>query len=210
MAQFKGFTELKLDFKEKYIEIIGKKREFPTYTTQLINIANQNAQGTRPIVVGKMSELIKQCPDKTYEGWKKWYLETHPNAIDNATDKIIDMINKMRDAMGLINRKMVREWVEDLAIDKTAEGLIIQEIIFKMLSKIMKIDYKEATIQEESQNIDGYLGDQPVQIKSETYLSKKSSIREVITIPIIYYKKTEKYLYIYCDKNLKIPKLDKF
>ena len=79
-----------------------------------------------------------------------------------------------------------------------------------MLSKIMKVDYKEATIQEESQNIDGYLGDQPVQIKSETYTSKKSSIREVIAIPIIYYKKTEKYFYIYCDKNLKIPKLDKF
>ena len=125
MAQFKGFTELKLDFKEKYIEIIGKKREFPTYTTQLINIANQNAQGTRPIVVGKMSELIKQCPDKTYEGWKKWYLETHPNAIDNATGKIMDMISKIRDAMGLINRKLIREWVEDLVIDKTAEGLII-------------------------------------------------------------------------------------
>lgn len=31
---------------------------FPKYTTQIINIANQNAGGTRPKVVGQMSELI--------------------------------------------------------------------------------------------------------------------------------------------------------
>jgi hypothetical protein len=32
---------------------------FPKYATQLINLANQNGQGTRPEVVGQMSELIK-------------------------------------------------------------------------------------------------------------------------------------------------------
>lgn len=31
---------------------------FPQYTSQLINWANQNAQGTRPKVVGQMSELF--------------------------------------------------------------------------------------------------------------------------------------------------------
>lgn len=30
---------------------------FPKYTSQLINWANQNAQGTRPVVVGQMSEF---------------------------------------------------------------------------------------------------------------------------------------------------------
>lgn len=34
--------------------------EFPKYATQIINLANQNAQGTRPTVVGQMSELIKK------------------------------------------------------------------------------------------------------------------------------------------------------
>ncbi len=32
--------------------------DFPKYTTQVINLANQNAQGTRPAIVGQMSELI--------------------------------------------------------------------------------------------------------------------------------------------------------
>jgi len=33
--------------------------EFPKYVGPLINLSNQYAQGTRPKVVGQMSELIK-------------------------------------------------------------------------------------------------------------------------------------------------------
>jgi hypothetical protein len=39
-------------------------------------------------MVGQMSELIQECPHKTFEGWKKWYLKKHPNSIENATEKI--------------------------------------------------------------------------------------------------------------------------
>ncbi|GEM_PF-2690725 len=40
-------------------ELLGAKSfDFPKYSTQLMNLANQNAQGTRPAVVGQMSELI--------------------------------------------------------------------------------------------------------------------------------------------------------
>jgi hypothetical protein len=35
---------------------------FPKYTTKLMNLANQNAQGTRPQIVGQMSELIHSAP----------------------------------------------------------------------------------------------------------------------------------------------------
>lgn len=66
-------------------ELIGKVKNFPKYTTQIINLANQNAQGTRSRVVGQMSELIQECPEKTYEGWKNWYLGKYPDAIGNAT-----------------------------------------------------------------------------------------------------------------------------
>jgi hypothetical protein len=56
-------------------DLVGKSTDFPKYTTQIINLANQNAQGTRPKVVGQMSELIEQCPKGTYEEWVKWYSE---------------------------------------------------------------------------------------------------------------------------------------
>ena len=48
-------------------DIAVKITEFPKYTSQLMNLANQNAQGTRPKVVGQLSDLIQECPKKTYK-----------------------------------------------------------------------------------------------------------------------------------------------
>lgn len=47
---------------------------FPKYVTQIINLANQNAQGTRPKVVGQLSDLIQEFPGKTIDEWEQWYL----------------------------------------------------------------------------------------------------------------------------------------
>jgi len=63
--------------------------ELPKYVTQILNIANQNAQGTRPKVVGQMSELIKEFPDNTLEEWEKWYIEKHPDAVETATKELL-------------------------------------------------------------------------------------------------------------------------
>ena len=69
--------------------------DFPKYTSQLMNWANQNAQGTRPRVVGQLSELFpqyrKECGDGeeiSIGGWERWYSERYPDSIDEAADKI--------------------------------------------------------------------------------------------------------------------------
>jgi len=69
-------------------EIVGEAKTFPKYTTQIINLANQNSQGTRPKVVGQLSDLIQECPHKEYAKWKEWYLNKKKNAISDATEKI--------------------------------------------------------------------------------------------------------------------------
>lgn len=191
------FQEIRLNIETSFKDIAGEPKQFPKYTTQLINLANQNSKGTVPKVVGQMSELIQQCPQKEFEAWKKWYLENYPDSIENATKKILPMIANMKKAMDLIDEDMVRQWVEDLVLTKTAEGLIIQEIILKYIANEKGVNWRLASSEEESKNIDGFLGDTPVQIKSESYLSKKPTVREEIDIEIIYYKKTAKYLYIY-------------
>ena len=60
--------------------------EFPKYTTQLMNIANQNSQATRPRHVGQLSELIQEFPGQTFEEWVTWYQDRYPEAIDEATE----------------------------------------------------------------------------------------------------------------------------
>ena len=65
--------------------------EFPKYATQVINLVNSNAGGTRPKVVGQMSELIKEFDGRSIDEWIEWYTERYPNAVNDATEKIWSM-----------------------------------------------------------------------------------------------------------------------
>lgn len=181
---------LKIKNEELIRELIGEIKDFPRYTTQLMNLANQNAQGTRPRVVGQLTELIKECPENTYEGWKKWYLERYPRAVENATEKIHEMVIKLQDAIRDIDKTMVRRWVEDLVIEKTFVGLRFQEAILKRVASMRKEKYRFATPQEESRGIDGFIGDTPVSIKPDTYKTK-DFLPEEIGAKIIFYRKTK-------------------
>jgi hypothetical protein len=50
--------------------------EFPKYTTQIMNTANQNSQGTRPATVGQLNEIIEeykeQYPEGDFEDWRQF------------------------------------------------------------------------------------------------------------------------------------------
>lgn len=183
-------TKVKISNKE-IKELLGiTSFEFPKYSTQILNLANQNAQGTRPSVVGQMSELIQEFSGKSIKEWENWYLEKHPETINRATDKIIDMINNFKDVMNQIDRKLVEKWVHDLVIIKTFIGLRFQEAILNKISKILNQKYRLANPEEESIGIDGFIGNIPVSIKPETYKIKKN-LNEKIGVKIIYYKKNK-------------------
>ena len=93
--------------------------EFPKYVTQFINLANSNAGGTRPQVVGQMSELIQEFPGNSLEEWIEWYSERQPDAVNNATDRIYNMYQNISQAFAAIDRDMIEAWVKDLVYTKT-------------------------------------------------------------------------------------------
>jgi hypothetical protein len=125
--------KVKITFDEiKNIEI-GEVPEFPKYTTQLLNLANQNSQSTRPRVVGQMSELIQEFKGSTIDDWINWYEEKHPDAREKASDKIEGMVHKLSDAIDKIDRNMIEKWVKDLVLYKTFIGLHFQEAIIRKL-----------------------------------------------------------------------------
>lgn len=182
-------------------DLVGDIKSFPRYATQLINLANQNAQGTRPRAVGQLTELIKECPQRTYEGWKKWYLGKYPYAIENAAERIHEMVIKLQEAIRDIDKAMVRKWVEDLVIEKTFVGLRFQEAILKKVASIKKEKYRLATPEEESRGTDGFIGPMPVSIKPDTYKTK-DFLPEEIGAKIIIYRKTKTGLEIDADAIL--------
>jgi hypothetical protein len=180
--------ELKIKNSQITQDVVGKVVEFSKYITQIINLANQNAQGTRPKVVGQMSELIKQFPGQTYEEWVSWYLEQMPSAVDNATERICEMVKNLALAVPKIDDAMIKRWVQDLVLTKTFVGFCFQESILKAISVKKHQNYRVATPQDESKGIDGYIGETPVSIKPLTYKTK-NMLAEKIEAKMVYYEK---------------------
>ena len=175
--------------------------DFPKYTTQLLNLANQNSQATRPKVVGQMSNLIEETDARTFAEWKKWYVHRHPDAIQTAKEKVKSHIEKLRQAIKKIDEEMIEAWLKDLILIKTAEGLLIQRAILEYLSEEKNISWSLSTPEEEAKGVDGYLNGVAVSIKPESYKSKTSVQNEEIDAALIFYKKTRKYIHIEYDES---------
>lgn len=192
---------MKYTLKNELIENFNESKSFnfPKYTSQLINWANQNAQGTRPVVVGQMSELFPEFMNSgmeiTIENWRKWYTEKYPEAFENATDKIFAQVQNLRNAIPLIDREMVEKWVQDLVISKTFNGMYVQKAILASLAEKRGTTYRLATPEEESIGIDGYVGEVPYSVKPDTYKTM-GRLSETIDVKMIYYSKTKTNLKI--------------
>ncbi len=193
-----ALKKIKISNKEIAQLLSGGSPSFPKYSTQILNLANQNAQGTRPSVVGQLSELIKEFKGGGLKNWEKWYKGKEPDGIERAIEKISDMVEKLKDSIGKINKDMIREWVTDLVIVKTFAGLKFQEAIIKRIAEDVGENYRLATPEEESRGIDGYVGNDPVSIKPTTYKTK-AALPESINYRIVYYEKKKDGIVIEFD-----------
>lgn len=162
----------------------------PKYTTYLLNPAVNLSQSNRPHVVGQMSEIVKQFrqehPEGTFDDWVEFYKNEYngDQRIEKATEMAYPMVKKMRTAFEEIDEEMTRNYLRDLVLFKSYEGFDIQEAILKKLGEMYDAEIKRANPQDETKGIDGYIGDQPVQIKPITY---KDNLQESIEVPIILY-----------------------
>lgn len=192
--------KLKIPNSEVQELLSGKTYNYPKYATQIMNLANQNAQGTRAKIVGQMSDLIQEFEGTALSEWEKWYLESHPDAIDNATEKVYAMVTLFKDAILKIDKETVREWIEELVVVKTFSGLKFQEAILKKISIHFKKPYRLAKPDEESKGIDGFIGDMPISIKPITYKTKMG-LNEEISVPIVFYDKKKSEIVIEFDET---------
>ncbi|MFQ5629141.1 MAG: MjaI family restriction endonuclease [bacterium] len=185
---------MKTNFKlsnDEIAELLGiKSGKFPKYASQIINLASQNAQATRPRIVGQMSELIQEFPGKSVDEWEMWYLKKYPDTIRAARDKIAHMIENFQNVIEEIDLQLIENWVRDLVILKTYMGLKFQKAILKKVANLLKSDYRIATSQEESLGVDGFIGKMPISIKPETYKIKKQ-LSENIDARFIFYEKVK-------------------
>lgn len=180
--------KLKLPAKEVRRLLNLESPEFPKYVTQIINLANQNAQATRPRVVGQLSELIQEFRGHKLIEWQEWYTQRYPDSVKLATAKIQSMVEQLKEAIGKIDREMIQTWVKDLVFIKTFVGLKFQEAVLARIAREKRTTYRLGTPEEESSGIDGYVGETPVSINPVTY-KQKAALSESIQARLVFYKK---------------------
>jgi hypothetical protein len=172
--------------------------KFPTYVSPIINLANRFAAGTRPKVVGQMSELIQQFEGRSLDEWAAWYQERHPNAVTEAVRLIRDKLSEFRRVIDNITDEMIEVWVKDLVLVKTFIGLKFQEAILKKVAEATRLDCSLASPEQEARGIDGLIGDREVSIKPSSWKDQVIQ-RENLQGVLIYYCKTEDGLEIEFD-----------
>jgi len=162
----------------------------PKYVSYIINRANRWSQGTRPKVVGQLTDLFKDFPGNTLNEWEEWYLQQKPDAISQATEKILKMIENIKDATDKIDRQMVETWTKNPVIVETFKGLRFQKAVLKKGAEIVNADYRIATKEEEPKGIDGYINNKPVSIKPATYRLEPELVESLSGV-VLYYLELE-------------------
>lgn len=87
-----------------------------------------------------------------------------------------------------IDEELVRQWVEDLVISKTYNGLYVQKAILAKVAEIKGTNYRLADKNEEAAGIDGFVGKTAYSVKPESYKTMKR-LSEIISVKMIYYTK---------------------
>ncbi len=169
------------------------------YTTQFINLANQNSQATRACNIGSMNELVEKFREQKLNpsSWKSFYLsEMGDECLEIASCKIKDKLQEMRGGFDYIlnNLDEVNEWVEDLVFNKTLKGFNIQSQVLEMIAGGKS--WRLSTPFEESMGIDGFIEEEPYQVKPHTSKHLASVNQQTIKATIVYYKKVRGQLIV--------------
>lgn len=164
--------------------------QLPTYVSPILNLANRFASGTRPKVVGQMSELIQQFDGRTLDDWAAWYQERHPDAVAEAVRLIRNKLSEFKRVIDNITDEMIELWVKDLILVKTFIGLKFQEAILKKVAEVSGLNYSLASPEQEARGIDGFVGDREVSIKPASWKDQVIQ-RENLQGVLIYYRKTD-------------------
>ena len=162
----------------------------PTYVSPILNLANRFAGGTRPRVVGQMSDLIQEFDGRTLEQWAVWYQQRHPDAVTESTRLIRSKLSEFKNVLDNISDQMIELWVKDLVLVKTFIGLKFQEAILKKVAQSVGLNYTLASPEQEARGVDGAIGNVEVSIKPASWKDQVIQ-REALQGVLIYYQKTD-------------------
>lgn len=189
-------NELHISKDERRRIAVGQDLEYPRYTTKIMNLACHTSQATNRSSVGSLDEILEEFeaehPDGTFEDWVEYYNKRYNGEVkvQRAAKKTYDMVENMREAIDLITYDMVEQWVEDLILYKSYMGFDAREVIIPKLGRELQVSSRLAGPEEMAEGISGYLGEQPICLRSTKH-DKGPAMYEDTDIPVVYYEETD-------------------
>lgn len=162
-----------LKLTQRHFESVTKRNrcDFPLYSKPILNIATQNSKATQVKLVGSMKEQWTQFMStggRSIEEWEAWYMNNGGAAkIRAATDKLYEMLNKMPLDHSVFTRELAELYIQDLVFNKTHYGMSGEYHSVLAVAQYFGAEHRFSTPEEESQGIDAWLGDCPVQVKPQ-------------------------------------------
>ncbi len=161
-----------------------------------MNLANHTSKATHRGSVGSLDEILAEFeaehPDATFEEWVDYYNERYNGEakVQRAAKKTHDMVENMRKAIDLITYDMVEQWIEDLILYKSYMGFDAREVIIPKLGRELQVGSKLADPKEMAEGISGYLGEQPICLRSLKH-DEGPAMYEDAGVPVVYYEETD-------------------
>lgn len=139
---------------EKYSKDFGKKEHVLNYACQLYQLS-------RPIKVGEVMSLIRQCQPSSYDEWREWYFENAYTKTKNPIKLSIADLTELGERLyAKIHDIVIPEWEEafrnltlqdcidyiyNLTINRTYDGYLREKsVVNDGLAKIFHdIDFEE-------------------------------------------------------------------
>lgn len=160
---------LKLTAKHYTTVVVRHRRTWPKYSTQILNMANQNAKSTSVKTVGSMKEMWmdmrKQGIRGTLDNWTTYYNSVRGEAtLITAGKTLYTMVVKMN-LQNIITEDMCIDYVKEMVYNKTHMGMAGEEMAIEVVANYLKRSYRFSTKEEEARGIDGWIENIPVQVK---------------------------------------------
>lgn len=198
---------LKLTKKHYKNVVVRYRRTWPKYSTQLLNLANQNAKSTSVKTVGSMKELWTDMRHKgirgTFDNWTTYYNSVRgEDTLNTAGQTLYSMITKMN-LQNIITEDMCTDYIKEIVYNKTHMGMAGEEMAIEVVANYFNMPYRFSTKEEEAKGIDGWIGTTPVQVKPNDSPKKfniPNSVDMTKVLLITYYKTT---CYVHNEEFLK-------
>ena len=105
---------------------------FSTYVSPIINLANYYAHGTRPEIVGQMTDLIQEFQGRSLTEWEKWYGDVSDDEIEAFSS--IGPVSKKLEAelpKAAFKEQVAIFGVQPLVSEKNNIGYLGEHIVLK-------------------------------------------------------------------------------